>query len=878
MPSRPSESNPETQVLRQQLQARRDVRAAKRSGTAGPIDPYIGAAAVLVDFDPVTLNPIWPSNDQSATVSLSPVSQVIVRNGQNRWALRNEARAEALRSLSASGWLQSALEANPQESSQAAQEIFASLIRGRWSLAFFSTPEQLAAALQATRWLDGIVSGLPSEIELNTRLSRARFLAPFEGLAGQGFVGRETELAKLNDFVGIQELSSAQERGKSLLRGWLLKSKSGPLVVYGIGGAGKSSLIAQFILIQEGARLAFDMFPIVYIDFDDSSKSLVRSETICLEAARQLAMQYPAVAPLYQQMQSAWEAATEPEEEATSAAIDQNTSNIAAFQTSLSFWYTWFPQLMLAVNGSSSRGNPPFLFAFDTFEEVVTKNRLAVSQIFRLVELMQSKYAELRPIISGRALDRSFGDDLAKAFDKLEVKEFDAPAAAAYLLKLGVTDSLLADVVVKQVGRSPLSLKLAAQAIRRGESIDPKTGFADLKTTSWLVFSANETVVQGQLYQRILKHIGNPELRKLAHPGLVLRRLTADLIDHVLAAPCKLTLPTEPAARKVAVEALFDELREEMTLVESRTANSVRISNDVRRVMLSLIQGDRPLQVAQIHSAAADYYFQYGVTPEDRAEEIYHRLKRGDDPSTVFATRWMVDAGLYLEDAVAEFPPSLQLTIASYAGLKLPNEVALSLAANLEDWERVTERRVQEGLASNRNPTELLAILNERTERSEASPLYLVKAQVLLAAGNPQEATVELQRGVAALAAGGDKGKLLTFFQALGGAFSQAGRQAEAVEAWLQALRLAQELDSPRLAFGAALQALTLAPGTMELEGTLRETLRQMSEQDWNESPQSVQTAIAMLGNSITPDLVDLVRQRLQTVAPAESYYLESSQ
>jgi tetratricopeptide (TPR) repeat protein len=218
------------------------------------------------------------------------------------------------------------------------------------------------------------------------------------------------------------------------------------------------------------------------------------------------------------------------------------------------------------------------------------------------------------------------------------------------------------------------------------------------------------------------------------------------------------------------------------------------------------------------------------------------------------------------------------LTIASYAGLKLPNEVALSLAANLEDWERVTERRVQEGLASNRNPTELLAILNERTERSEASPLYLVKAQVLLAAGNPQEATVELQRGVAALAAGGDKGKLLTFFQALGGAFSQAGRQAEAVEAWLQALRLAQELDSPRLAFGAALQALTLAPGTMELEGTLRETLRQMSEQDWNESPQSVQTAIAMLGNSITPDLVDLVRQRLQTVAPAESYYLESSQ
>jgi hypothetical protein len=63
----------------------------------------------------------------------------------------------------------------------------------------------------------------------------------------------------------------------------------------------------------------------------------------------------------------------------------------------------------------------------------------------------------------------------------------------------------------------------------------------------------------------------------------------------------------------------------------------------------------------------------------------------------------------------------------------------------------------------------------------------------------------------------------------------------------------------------------------MELEGTLRETLRQMSEQDWNESPQSVQTAMSMLGNSITPDLVDLARQRLPIAASAENYYLESS-
>ena len=108
-------------------------------------------------------------------------------------------------------------------------------------------------------------------------------------------------------------------------------------------------------------------------------------------------------------------------------------------------------------------------------------------------------------------------------------------------------------------------------------------------------------------------------------------------------------------------------------------------------------------------------------------------------------------------------------------------------------------------------------------------------------------------------------------FQALGGALSKAGLQAEAVQAWLQALNFAQDLDLPRLAFGAALQALTLTTGDVELEGRLRETLRQMSEQDWRESPQSIQAAITLLGTSITPDLAQLAKQRLPAATSAVS-------
>ena len=41
-------------------------------------------------------------------------------------------------------------------------------------------------------------------------------------------------------------------------------------------------------------------------------------------------------------------------------------------------------------------------------------------------------------------------------------------------------------------------------------------------------------VLQGVLFRRILGHIHTPEIRQLAHPGLVLRRITPDLIKEVL--------------------------------------------------------------------------------------------------------------------------------------------------------------------------------------------------------------------------------------------------------------------------------------------------------------------------------------------------------
>ena len=54
----------------------------------------------------------------------------------------------------------------------------------------------------------------------------------------------------------------------------------------------------------------------------------------------------------------------------------------------------------------------------------------------------------------------------------------------------------------------------------------------------------------------------------MAHPGLVLRRVTPDLILKVLAQPCGIEVPDEETARE-----LFDELAREVSLVtKTKTA------------------------------------------------------------------------------------------------------------------------------------------------------------------------------------------------------------------------------------------------------------------------------------------------------------------
>jgi cellulose synthase operon protein C len=129
------------------------------------------------------------------------------------------------------------------------------------------------------------------------------------------------------------------------------------------------------------------------------------------------------------------------------------------------------------------------------------------------------------------------------------------------------------------VGGSPLSLTLAAR-------IYHQTGLSGVDTIArrkWLMFSIKEAEVQAALYWRFLDQI-DEDLRPLAHPGLILRRIDADVILKVLAGPCGLSL-TETKAQD-----LFGRLKEEVTLVSPNPdgTDAVRHLADLRRFMLGL--------------------------------------------------------------------------------------------------------------------------------------------------------------------------------------------------------------------------------------------------------------------------------------------------
>lgn len=662
-----------------------------RRDAAGPVsaarEAYRRAAAVLVSFDPERLRP-----DGAVDAEVGPVRELMEdcalaassdRTQPARWTLKADLRREVLRNMGGREALLRALAANPHEADATGQRMMAACIQGRLPPLEACSERELAELLDAVFVLDEALKGLPDREQLQTLLEQKRLLSPFEYLVGEHFQGRRDELDALRAFAGLIPPESMLRRLKHLADSFW-NGEPSVLVIHGPGGVGKSTLLSKFLL-EHTQALPGQRLPFAYLDFDNPRFSFDDPAGLLIEMTRQFAVQYPEHRAECESVRNRLQRhALEAE---SGQYFLKQSFVLAAFSVLVSLLARG-----VALPGVSPARKdwPPLFLVFDTFEEVQFRSPPHLGAVRDFLEEMGELCPGARVVISGRASLPEL-----KVHDRpprsLPLTELDELAALGLLGAHGIEDPELGTELMKQVGRNPLSLKLAAEVAKReGLARGP---IKDLKTTRFLLFSAKETMVQGQLYQRILGHIHDPEVRKLAHPGLVLRQVTPELIREVLARPCGIHLEGPDSER-----VLFEALRKEVSLVSAVGPDRVKHRPDVRAVMLELLVRDRPEQVEAIHRAAVEFHAR-SPKVEDLAEELYHRLMLGEDLATL-ESRWREelkeDLREYLAGSLHEMPPSGQAFLASKLGLFLPDEVRHR--ADLESWEQLTAETLRKML------------------------------------------------------------------------------------------------------------------------------------------------------------------------------------
>lgn len=691
---------------------------------------YWKAAAVQSYFDMNSIRPLGGGayNKLEALESLLTES-VLTYDDLRRpqWTLRPDVRRKALAQLIGEGHVLAALDANPDRPREALQETFENYLLGRKPAFDRRDIRQLQHTLQVAEWLEGIVEGVPSTEEVRRQLEMESLLAPFRFLVGDRFRGREEELKQLSAYVGVgvpNSLSGSIARAIDQI--FSLKDKP-PLVIYGPGGIGKSTLLARFILLYVELGETH-RFPFVYLDFDRIALLAEEPVTLLLEALRQLSIQYPDSKVSLEKTRDKWTARLKSQ---GSGAHLAGSGHIPG-DVRLGNRRLFLDEFAEEVHYLSPK-EMPLLLILDTFEEVQCRSKVLVSEVLNFLNEIQKRVPRLRTVLAGRAPVESEGF----APINTPLAGFGAAAAQGFLSSHGVSDAALAAKVVKVIGGSPLTLTLAAELLRRD---DARAENFDI------LAKLREEQIQAQLYRKILEHIRDEDVRRLAHPGLVLRRITPALIREVLAEPCRVDVPDEAAAH-----ALFCKMAQDISLVVQAGGDVLTHRPELRLVMLGLIRDDSREQVDVIHRNAVSFYERY----EDdisRAEELYHRLSLGLERSVLDA-RWRDGLDVYLAPSVHELPPQSQAFLAARMEVEVEDEVWGE--AEQVDWDLYAARRARALLDLGR-AEEALVVLRQR-ERLPASLLLVLEVEALLSLARFEEAQRLTDVALTQIAVAGDK-------------------------------------------------------------------------------------------------------------------------
>ncbi len=678
----------------------KDVAAKRSWGPSDDVWKLREAASVLAAFDPASLHAVVKVSSSARTELLADCDIAGRPDGSMGWRLRTPIRQAALRRLLATDGVQPALDSNPERPKTEAQLVLERTLTGQrlppWESA--STDRQ-RALLEVIEWLDGLPElsvRLPPAQAVKDRLAWQELLQPFRDLIGPSFAGRRPELTQLGDYVGVRDASTVLESWARVVEQVFSIKERPPLFIHGPGGCGKSTLIARFIL--DHADLETLRIPFAYLDFDRPGLVAEEPITLLIEIMRQLALQYPGGRSGYYELSEQW--STRASEQLKTADGDPDAVHGRFRLTNREAFLNEFSRF---IDGLKIADHP-LLLVLDTFEEVQFRSASFAEEVLDFLNLLQSRLPRLRTVLCGRAEIVS----TKYSVRTVTIGNFDKEAAVAFLEGRGIDNPLIAARVFDQVGGSPLVLRLAAD-VARIESVTQE-GISGL-SSGWLSAFRTQSI-EVVLYKRILSHVYDKRVQELAYPGLILRIITPDLLQKVLAPAC--VVPIASAAEASALVAI---MRGQLTtiLVPGADRETLVHRPDMRSILLQDLaeKSRKDSKVAatlqRIHDAAILYYETY-EDAANRAEELYHRLALGVDRA-VLDRRWLPDLTPFLGSSIRELPAKSQMYLAARLGLELPE--SMWSEAEDPDWILYAVRTIAQKLELHR-PLEALPVATAR--------------------------------------------------------------------------------------------------------------------------------------------------------------------
>lgn len=659
---------------------------AQNQGCAERRAAFHRSAAVLWQFEPDALE---PDDDQPAAPGEArallrlDVARLRTPRG-DAWTLKDALRRPVLRGA-APGDLAALRARNPAIASREQALVDRWLVGPDPELASYDF-NALAVVARLVTWFDPPPAHLPSAEEIDRLRARARVREPLDRLGGVRFRGRARELERLRR----------------------LAAESRILVVHGPSGVGKSTLTARVVLDGLAAGDPADAF--AYIDLDGPGEAVSDGVGLIAELARQLSVQRPDAAGV---AHAAARAALTVAELARGGGGPGHALARVASSRELA------AQLGAALRAT---GIGRVTLMLDTFDDTPYPSADRVRQLGDQLGVLDAHLPGLHAIVVSRVPLALPG---AAA---LELGALDPESAETYVRELGVKDDAAVRAVLDLGGADPLSLWLAATVVAGGGALDPALAAAPTGDA------------QRALCRQLVAQVHPPETQRLIYPGLVVRRITCEILRQVLAGPCRLGDVTEARALE-----LMTQLGREVALVRCASDGAIEARSQVRQLLLAELGRDQPGVVRELHARAAAYH-DARDDESSVAEAAYHHFALGELHGP-WLDRLTPRSGDRLRGALDELPERAWPVVASYAGIDIPPERLTG--ATPDDLEHGLARRLEALLRDDRVEDALALISRSQPPQLSGSELWRWEARVLRLAGRPRSALAAFERSLA---------------------------------------------------------------------------------------------------------------------------------